>query len=289
VAIWVISIHYYKVAREHGISLPANIEEGGVPKEVEKEAKQRIDLIPDLLTHEVFLTVVGLFILVFVTAFFYSAPLENVANPQVTPLDTEAPWYFLWLQGMLKLGDKTLMGIILPTIIFGLLFAIPYIDRNPHRSLFKRPMAVALGILTVLALVVLTYMGTPGYGIDTPAATRIVQDLAPEEGAGPLRQVPFDQLQPGIYEVNVTAPVRMCPQLDYGCPELEAVFVEFTQRINEAAEAGDLPNVRALMVIENWQADLIKVTPQIFWDDPETGLPKDYERHIYLHSDRIGH
>lgn len=288
-AIWVISIHYYKVAREHGISLPANIEDGGVPKEVEKDAKQRIDLIPDLLTHEVFLTVVGLFILVFVTAFFYSAPLENVANPQVTPLDTEAPWYFLWLQGMLKLGDKTLMGIILPTIIFGLLFAIPYIDRNPHRSLYKRPLAVALGVLTVLVLIVLTYMGTPGYGIDTPAATRIVQDLAPEEGTGPLRQVPFEQLQPGIYEVNVTAPVRMCPQLDFGCPELEAVFAEFTERINAAAEAGDLPNVRALMVIENWQVDLIKVTPQIFWDDPENGLPKDYESHIYLHKNRLGH
>ena len=79
------------------------------------------------------------------------------------------------------------MGIILPTILFGVLFGVPYLDRNPHRSMFKRPWAVAIGIFFVLLMVQLSYMGLPGYGIETPAATRIVQDLAPEEGAGPLR------------------------------------------------------------------------------------------------------
>ena len=68
---------------------------------------------------------------------------------------------------MLKLGDKILMGIIIPTILVALLVALPYIDRNPYRSLYKRPMAVAIGILAVLVLVVLSYMGTPVYGIAT--------------------------------------------------------------------------------------------------------------------------
>ena len=34
-------------------------------------------------------------------------PLAVLQDPQVTPLDTEAPWYFWWLQGMLKIADKT--------------------------------------------------------------------------------------------------------------------------------------------------------------------------------------
>jgi ubiquinol-cytochrome c reductase cytochrome b subunit len=145
-AILVISIHYYKVAREHGISLPAKMEEGDVPAEVKKNAKQKIDYIPDLLTHEVFLTALGLFMMLAIIVFFgYSAPLENIANPQQTPLDTKAPWYFWWLQGMLKLGDKTMMGIILPTILVALLVGLPYIDRNPHRSMYKRPLAIGLG------------------------------------------------------------------------------------------------------------------------------------------------
>jgi quinol-cytochrome oxidoreductase complex cytochrome b subunit len=76
---------------------------------VKREAKQRIDFIPDLLTHEVFLTALGIFILVLMTAFYYHAPLEHIANPQQTPLDTEAPWYFLWLQGMLKVDPANII------------------------------------------------------------------------------------------------------------------------------------------------------------------------------------
>jgi quinol-cytochrome oxidoreductase complex cytochrome b subunit len=124
-----------------------------------------------LLSHEVFLTCLGLFLLVLaVTLGGYSAPLESVANPQVTPMDTEAPWYFWWLQGMLKLGDKTIMGIIIPTILVAVLVALPYIDRNPYRRLVKRPVAVAVGILAMLTLVMLSYMGLPQWGIEANPA-----------------------------------------------------------------------------------------------------------------------
>ena len=88
-AFLLISIHYYKVSREHGITLPAKIEEGNPSPEAKKEAKQRLDYIPDLLSHEVFLTALGLLLLVGATAFFYHAKLEHIANPQQTPLDTD--------------------------------------------------------------------------------------------------------------------------------------------------------------------------------------------------------
>lgn len=311
IAILVISIHYYKVSREHGISLPAKYEEGDIPPDKKKDGKQRIDFIPDLLTHEVFLTALGIAILVLGTAYFYHAPLEHVANPQQTPLDTEAPWYFLWLQGMLKvdpaaiikgafasiglkvelshiLNSKQVMGIILPTILFGLLFSIPYLDRNPYRGLFKRPVAVSIGVFFVLILVMLTNMGQPTYGIESPAATRILQDLSPEEGIGPLQKVSFDQLQPGVYTVNSTPTTNMCPDMDFGCPQLEQLFADFTARVNEAATLGKLPNVQAVLVIEDWQYNLRKVTPRIIWNDPTTKDTKTYERHIYIHRDHNG-
>jgi ubiquinol-cytochrome c reductase cytochrome b subunit len=282
--IWVISIHYYKVSREHGISLPASIEEGDVSPDVKRKAKQRIDYIPDLLTHEVFLTALGLFILVMaVTAFHYSAPLESVANPQVTPLDTKAPWYFWWLQGMLKLGDKTIMGIIIPTIIVAILVGLPYIDLNPYRSLTRRPLAVGVGVLAVLALVVLSYAGLPLYGIESDPATRLVQDLMPQEGEGVVRLIPFDQLQAGAYEVNTTPTVRMCPNLDFGCPDLEKVFAEYTQRINDDEKLGKMQDVQGELVIEDWQLDLKKITFRIVYTDPQDGIRKTYESHIYLH------
>lgn len=308
-AILVLSIHYYKVAREHGISLPAKFEDPNLPADVKKDGKTRIDFIPDLFTHESMLVALGMLILIAATAYFYSAPLENIANPQQTPLDTMAPWYFLWLQGMLKidpakilegwlsvvgitvelnqyLDSKQIMGIILPPLLFGLLFAVPYIDLNPHRSLFKRPWAVATGVLFVIVIIVLSYMGLPGYGIETPAATRILQDLAPQEGLGELRAIPYEELKPGVYQVNVTPAIGLCPDLDFGCPDLESVFADFSERVNSAKESGDLPEAEAFMIIEDWQANLRKVTLRIIWLPEGKTKSVSYEQHVFLHRDR---
>jgi hypothetical protein len=166
-----------------------------------------------------------------------------------------------------------------PTLVFALLFAVPYIDRNPYRMMSKRPIAVTLGLLFVAAVLVLSYMGTPLFGIETPAAVRIVQDLAPEEGVGALRAIPFDELEPGVYEVGITDATTL-PR------ELAGVFVEFENRVAEAEETGKLLDAQGFMVIEDWQADLKKITPRVIWTDPESGEQKTYEKHIFLHRDR---
>lgn len=194
-AVIFISIHYYKVAREHSISLPAVVEEGDLPPEEKKYQEERIDLIPNLLIHEIMLTMVGLFLMVFAITTFYHAPLEQHADQQITPLHTEAPWYFLWLQGLLKLGDKSFYGIILPTIIFAVLFAIPWIDRNPARLARRRPVAIGLGIIAVVMTLILTYMGTPGYGIVTPPAQDILSHLVPMTHPGPFRELPWEEIE----------------------------------------------------------------------------------------------
>jgi quinol-cytochrome oxidoreductase complex cytochrome b subunit len=279
VAILFISIHYYKVAREHSISLPAVVDEGEVPEEVVKEGKQRVDLIPDLLTNELFWACVGVLFLVLVPMFIDVAPLESHANPLKTPLDTEAPWYFLWVQGMLKLGDPTLMGVILPGLLVTILFAIPYVDRNPSRLARNRPIAIAWGLIWALALVVLSYMGTPEFGIESPPATRIVQDLIPEEGVGLMRLIPYEGLESGIYVVNETDPDEL-PD------ELGAVFEEYTTRLNEAEETNpDFNDIEAVLVITEWQPQLKKVTPRILWTDA-AGSRKSFEHDFYIHQER---
>ena len=131
-------------------------------------------------------------------------------------------------------------------------------------------------------------MGTPLYAIETPAATRILQDLAPEEGVGVLRAVPYDQLQPGIYETNGIQTDNVCPDIPYGCPEFTALLEEFSVRVAEAEELGKLPNAEGILVIQEWQVDLKKVTMRIIWTDPESGDSKTFEHNYYLHKDRLG-
>ncbi len=279
-AIIFISVHYYKVAREHSISLPAVVEEGNLPPEEKKRAEERVDLIPDLLTHEIFLVALGIFLMSLLVTTGYHAPLEHHANPQRTPFHTKAPWYFLWIQGLLKLGDKTLMGVVLPTAMVLLLFAVPYIDRNPSRLARNRPIAIFLGIVGVVVMLMLSYMGTPGWGIAAPPQAEIFQALAPEEGEGifqtspgPIRELGYDGLPVGMYDVDEF----VVPE---NPTEFEKILGEFKSMVIEAFGEG----AQATMIVEPWQQNLKRVTMEIDWEDPAK-KPEDTiaQQTIYIH------
>ncbi len=96
-----ISVHYYRVARSHGISVPAGEEESPDPA-VRKAAKERIDYLPELFTRELLWAAIATFLVIAYSAWVFHAPLQEHSDPLHTPLHTTAPWYFLWIQGLLK-------------------------------------------------------------------------------------------------------------------------------------------------------------------------------------------
>jgi quinol-cytochrome oxidoreductase complex cytochrome b subunit len=64
-----------------------------------------------------------------ILALVVQAPLEEAANPQVTPNPAKAPWYFLGLQELV--GYSALMGgVIVPGIVIVGLALIPFMDRE---------------------------------------------------------------------------------------------------------------------------------------------------------------
>ncbi len=86
---------------------------------------------PDVVYVELIGMILGMVVLI-VWSLLVRAPLEQPANPAITPNPSKAPWYFVGLQEMLVYFDPSVAGVIIPVlIIFGLL-AIPYIDRNPQ-------------------------------------------------------------------------------------------------------------------------------------------------------------
>jgi hypothetical protein len=210
------------------------------------------------------------------------APLESHADAFVTPLDTKAPWYFLWIQGMLKLGDPTLMGVILPTIIFGLLFAVPYIDRNPSRLGKNRKVALAMGVLFSVATVILSYMGTPQWGIETPPAPRILQDLSPQEGEGPVEELGYPVFSENIGEYS-TAEWEAPEEMD----EFTQLFALFNERVAAAdARSDEFNNVVGTWEVEQWQPNMIQLRMNLEWDDEtQDDGRNNYEKLVYLHED----
>jgi len=84
------------------------------------------------------------------------APLEEPANPTISPNPSKAPWYFLGLQEMLVYFDPWLAGVVFPTLILVGLMAIPYIDNNKKGSGYycyeDRKMAMSIFLFGWLAL-----------------------------------------------------------------------------------------------------------------------------------------
>ena len=103
------------------------------------------------------------------------APLEEAANPSVTPNPAKAPWYFLWLQELVtlttfRLGDFTINGaliggILLPGVLVLAAVAWPYFDRSPKGSIGswfprERKWQNTVFLLIVAVIVILTFVGT---------------------------------------------------------------------------------------------------------------------------------
>jgi len=95
-------------------------------------------------------------------ALFWDAPLEQLANPLLTPNPAKAPWYFLGLQELLHYFPPLVAGVLLPTLVILALVVIPYFDVNiegeplwAQRS--QRRLQVYLGIFAVLFVLLALY------------------------------------------------------------------------------------------------------------------------------------
>jgi hypothetical protein len=147
-------------------------------QEISEEAKQsdKVQVWPYLVKVEFLGALVVMVILTF-WSFLLDAPLEEPANPALTPNPSKAPWYFLGLQEILVYFDPWIAGVVLPTFIIIGLSAIPYIDINPEGNgyyTFKERkfaiLTVCFGflILWVLLIVLGTFFRGPGWNLFWP-------------------------------------------------------------------------------------------------------------------------
>ena len=302
--IFVFFIHYYKVVRV-GISLPSSEEEVGQDTAKRVPADKRRYYLPDVFTDEmVFLGLITFILLALILFGIYpGAPLEHHANANQTPLHTEAPWYFLWIQGLLKLGDPTLMGVVAPTLVFGLLAIIPYIDFNPSRRAKNRRVALSMWLLGCAAFIILTWMGTPFYKVASPPAEEVVQLMLPVEGEGPVREMPWEQLQLGEWDTRRDVMDGAADsQASWEMRKLIGIYAdhivdEHATAIEEAEAKDDpqvaealannevgLPGGYGKMIVQDWQDGLKKITMRVLWT-PGGAEEQSFEKAFYVHDD----
>ena len=88
---------------------------------------------------------------------------SDKADPGTTSFVPRPDWYFYFLFYLLRIfkwPDSVILGTVgIPTIIIVLLLALPFVDMRRERRLSRRPVAVVITILTVIAMGTLTYKG----------------------------------------------------------------------------------------------------------------------------------
>jgi len=155
VMIW----HLFRVRRDGGISHL----EYAHQEPVAPEDPLPPDRIPrtELLAREALATVLASIALVLLSLLFppsVGGPMD-LGQP---PTEATAPWFFIWVQRLLRLGDPLLLGVGVPAALLVILIALPYaLDRsrtgaaiwfNPEGRIAQGFVLLALACLVGLTL-----------------------------------------------------------------------------------------------------------------------------------------
>jgi quinol-cytochrome oxidoreductase complex cytochrome b subunit len=140
---------------------------------VQKEPDDTVMTWPHLLSIE-FLAAAVMSLFLLLMGLFINAPLEALANGNVTPAVAKAPWYFLGLQELLAYFHPSVAGVLVPTFVLVGAAVIPYVDRGDieeHRPSRRKTAVVLFSLFCILGLSV-TFIGIffrgPGYAFVIP-------------------------------------------------------------------------------------------------------------------------
>ncbi|MBN2374513.1 cytochrome bc complex cytochrome b subunit [bacterium] len=120
----------------------------------------------DIIKHVVVLLFI--FGLLLSLATLFPAPIHTKADPFNTPVNVKPEWYFLASCAILAVTGKfeflggwapKVLGVVIQIVIISLLFLVPFLDTSRIRSPKKRPLSIAIGTLTIIGFIILTFLG----------------------------------------------------------------------------------------------------------------------------------
>ncbi len=105
------------------------------------------------------------------------------ADPTTTTYTPRPEWYFFFLFELLRVikppAFTPIATVGIPTICMVLLLLLPFYDRGPERIPWKRPIASITGVMIIIAMAYLTYLGA-----SSGSPTEIELETNPKYEAG---------------------------------------------------------------------------------------------------------
>jgi quinol-cytochrome oxidoreductase complex cytochrome b subunit/mono/diheme cytochrome c family protein len=147
--------HVFRVRRDGGIA---------VPPPLQRHERQRITR-HELVRREVrAMFIVGIVLLLF--SLLVPAPIgQPLSEAGVMTSDTQAPWFFLWVQQLLRFGNPFLWGVMVPVLIVIVLGLLPFVLPNVKNEELGRwfplgnRLAQVFTSLILFAIFLLTVLG----------------------------------------------------------------------------------------------------------------------------------
>jgi menaquinol-cytochrome c reductase cytochrome b/c subunit len=144
------------------------------------------------------------------------------ADPTTTSYVPRPEWYFFFLFELLRVIKPPelvpLATVGIPTIAMVLLLLLPFYDRNPERRPERRPVATTAGVLTIIAMAYLTYLGAIAgspteidmEAIDVPPQYEIGAQLVAENGCLGCHKIGDNgnELAPELTHIGATLPAQ---------------------------------------------------------------------------------
>ena len=215
---------------------------------------------------EYLISLVALLALTGAAAFFYDAPLEHHADPLHTPAETMAPWFFLWLQGALKLGNSFLMGVCLPIGALGVLLLLPWMgSRKMSAAAMSRYSYLVVGLVAV-TMAALSYIGLPRYHVEHGPIARLFQEYIPEEKPSAFHRIGYQNTAIGVYNLGNGEDIPT-EQGNFGL-----LLNELDTELRSLEGLAGFSNVSGTLLVEELQADLRRIVLRLNWSGDRRGI-----------------
>ncbi len=152
--------------QDHTHRLLAMVPPNGI-QQIRAKQEDKVYTWPHLISAE-FVALLAMTAFVTLLSTLPAFPLRELANSNITPNPSKAPWYFLGLQELLRYFHPMIAGVTIPGIV-GLLglMAIPYLDKNPSVRPENRKTAFTLMTFFLLGSGMMTLVGSffrgPGF------------------------------------------------------------------------------------------------------------------------------
>jgi hypothetical protein len=131
----------------------------GSIQDVKAVPTDKVHVWPHLLVVE-FVSALAMTVFLLVFSTFVNAPLLGMANFNLTPNPSKAPWYFLGLQELLTMFHPMVAGVTIPGMGLIVLGAAGYIDKNPSNKPEDRKFSIAMMTMFLMFWATLVIIGS---------------------------------------------------------------------------------------------------------------------------------